>query len=107
VLSVPRGSSGAIPPRTDDWTCRSPIPPSPVLLAAFRGKHDDVNSGIRREPELPQHEEIAASPTLLENEFDAGPEEPDAEAVQASVMSPSMQGIARAVSLDPDDGMGL
>jgi type IV secretion system protein VirD4 len=66
-----------------------------------------LNGGIRREPELPQHEEIAVRAPSRESEFDAGPDEPDAEAIQASALSRSMQVIARAVSLDPDDGMGL
>ncbi|WP_407114684.1 hypothetical protein [Bradyrhizobium sp. LMG 9283] len=38
---------------------------------------------------------------LVEQEFDAG----DADAVQAQAFSQSMQGVARNVGLDPDDGM--
>jgi type IV secretion system protein VirD4 len=107
VLPAPRGTSDPRPPQVNDWTARSPIPPSPVLLATARTKRDDENGGIRREPEPPQHEEIVVRAPSRKSEFDAGPDEPDAEAIQASALTRSMQGTARAVSLDPDDGMGL
>ena len=93
--------------RPDQWSGHAPIAPSVKLLAAFTRKVGDQNGGIRREPELPQHEEIALKAPLTENEFDAGPDEGDADAVQASALNRSMQGLARAVSLDPDDKMGL
>ena len=44
---------------------------------------------------------------LAENEFDAVPDEGDVDAVQATALNRSMQGLARSVSLDPDDKMGL
>lgn len=93
--------------RPDEWSGHAPIPPSVKLLAALPNKRRDQNGGIRREPELPQHEEIVVRAPLTENEFDAAPDEGDADAVQASALNRSMQGLARAVSLDPDDKMGL
>ena len=104
-------SSGAVPinfsTRRDEWSGHAPIPPSVKLLAALARKVRDQNGGIRREPELPQHEEIVVMAPLTENEFDAAPDESDADAVQAASLNRSMQGLARAVSLDPDDKMGL
>ena len=104
-------SSGAVPinfsTRRDEWSGHAPIPPSVKLLAALARKVRDQNGGIRREPELPQHEEIVVRAPLTENEFDAAPDESDADAVQAASLNRSMQGLARAVSLDPDDKMGL
>ncbi|MDU6669785.1 MAG: type IV secretory system conjugative DNA transfer family protein, partial [Bradyrhizobium sp.] len=93
--------------RSDEWSGRGPIPPSVKLLTALKNKARDQNGGIRREPELPQQEEVIVKAPLAENEFDAAPDEGDAEAVQASALNRSMQGLARAVSLDPDDKMGL
>ena len=93
--------------RRDEWSGHAPIPPSVKLLAALARKGRDQNGGIRREPELPQHEEIVVRAPLTENEFDAAPDESDADAVQAASLNRSMQGLARAVSLDPDDKMGL
>jgi len=52
-------------------------------------------------------EEVVVNAPLAENEFDAAPDESDADAVQAASLNRSMQGLARAVSLDPDDKMGL
>ena len=93
--------------KPDDWSDRTPISPSINLLAALKRKTGDPNGGIRREPELPQHEEVTIKAPLAENEFDAAPDDGDADAVQATALSRSMQGIARSVSLDPDDKMGL
>jgi type IV secretion system protein VirD4 len=93
--------------RPDEWSGHAPIPPVVKLLAALTSKVRDRNGGIRREPELPQHEDIIVQAPLTENEFDAAPDEGDADAVQAAVLNRSMQGLARAVSLDPDDKMGL
>jgi type IV secretion system protein VirD4 len=93
--------------RSDGWSGRAPIPPSVKLLSALKNKARDQNGGIRREPELPQQEDVVVKAPLAENEFDAAPDEGDAEAVQASALNRSMQGLARNVSLDPDDKMGL
>jgi type IV secretion system protein VirD4 len=91
----------------DDWSGRMPIPPSARLLAALKHKVRDPNGGIRREPEMPQHEDVVIKAPLAENEFDAVPDDGDADAVQATALNRSMQGLARSVSLDPDDKMGL
>jgi type IV secretion system protein VirD4 len=93
--------------RPDEWSGHAPIPPSVKLLAALTNKRRDQNGGIRREPELPQNEEVVLNAPLADNEFDTAPDEGDADAVQAASLNRSMQGLARAVSLDPDDKMGL
>ena len=68
---------------------------------------DAANGGVRREPELPEHEAISpeVSPKLCE--FDEPGEEPDDEAVQAAILQRGLGGLARQVALDPDDGLGL
>jgi type IV secretion system protein VirD4 len=91
----------------DEWSGRTAIPPSIELLAALKRRARDANGGIRREPELSQHEEVVIKAPLVDNEFDAGPDEGDTDALQATALSRSMQGLARSVSLDPDDKMGL
>ncbi|TYO63356.1 conjugal transfer protein TraG [Bradyrhizobium hipponense] len=91
----------------EDWSGHPSAAPSIEPLAPRQRKHGDPNGGLRREPELPQHEEIEIKAPLAEHEFDAGPDEPDADAVQAQALSRAMQGVARATSLDPDDGMDL
>jgi type IV secretion system protein VirD4 len=107
VLKPSRAVPINLSARPDEWSGHAPIPPSVKLLAALARKVRDQNGGIRREPELPQQEEVVVNAPLAENEFDAAPDESDADVVQAASLNRSMQGLARAVSLDPDDKMGL
>lgn len=93
--------------RSNEWSGHTPIPPSVKLLAALKNKARDQNGGLRREPELPQQADVVVRAPLVENEFDAALDHGDADAVQAASLNRSMQGLARAVSLDPDDKMGL
>jgi type IV secretion system protein VirD4 len=93
--------------RSDEWSRHAPIAPSAKLLANLKSKARDQNGGLRREPELPQQEEVVLTTPLAEYEYDAAPDEGDVDAVQAAALNRSMQGLARAVSLDPDDKMGL
>jgi type IV secretion system protein VirD4 len=99
------------PPRSmggkDDWSDRPPIAPSPALLRALRSRRDDVNGGIRREPELPEQEEVVRTPPPAEREFDDGLDDADDEAVQARSVSRTMLRVARAATLDPADDLGL
>jgi len=107
VLKPPCLERVPLPERQDDWSSRAPIPSSIELVTRRKRNKDDPNGGVRREPELPQHEEVVIRAPLADHEFDAGPEDGDADAFQAQAMNRSMQGVARAVSLDPDDGMDL
>jgi type IV secretion system protein VirD4 len=70
---------------------------------------DPANAGIRREPELPEHEDIEPSKSALASEFtfeDAG-QEPDDEPVRLAEIRRQMGGFARQASLDPADDLGL
>jgi type IV secretion system protein VirD4 len=68
---------------------------------------DPANSGIRREPELPEHEEIAAEPRKAVHEFEPIEDEPDDEPQRQRMIRQTMGNVARQVSLDPADGMGM
>jgi type IV secretion system protein VirD4 len=107
VLKPSRASPVTLATQADDWSGRAQIPPSVELLAKLKRKSRDPNGGIRREPELPQHEDVVVRAPLAENEFDAAPDDGDADAVQARALSRSMRGIARSVTIDPDDPMDL
>src|SRR5262249_39422217 len=100
---------GSFATQPDDWSTRTPIPPSQELLEVLKPKARDPNGGHRREPELPQPDELVITSPRAETEFDTHPDDgdADADAVQARALNGSMQGLARAVSLDPDDKMGL
>jgi type IV secretion system protein VirD4 len=107
VLQPSRAVPISFSARPDQWSGHAPIPPSVKPLAALARKVRGQNGGIRREPELPQQEEITVRAPLTENEFEAAPDEGDADAVSAAGLNRSIQSLARAVSLDPDDKMGL
>jgi type IV secretion system protein VirD4 len=70
---------------------------------AVRSDGDDTG-GVRREPGLPDHEEIAAPPR--QTEFDFDPTEDD-EPVRRAALQRRMRAVARQVALDPNDGMDL
>jgi type IV secretion system protein VirD4 len=68
---------------------------------------DHANSGIRREPELLQHEEVVPERAPATPEFQFADEEPDDEAQRATTLRRQAASIARQAAMDPDDGLGL
>jgi type IV secretion system protein VirD4 len=101
-------ASAANASASDDWSAR--------VVAAAGGASatspgnadgDPANAGIRREPELPEHEEIITPPPSPAQEFDLLDEEPDVDAAKANAMRARMRGIARQATLDPGDGIEL
>jgi type IV secretion system protein VirD4 len=68
---------------------------------------DHVNSGIRRESELLQHEEVVPERAPAMPEFQFADEEPDDEAQRATTLRRQAASIARQAAMDPDDGLGL
>jgi type IV secretion system protein VirD4 len=107
ILKPSRTVPVSLVEQPDDWSDRTPISPSINLLSAPKRKIGDPNGGIRREPELPQQQDVVIKAPLVENEFDAMPDKGDTDALQSTALSRSMQGLARSVSLDPEDKMGL
>ena len=123
---LPPPKPGAIETRadrkSDDWT-KLPLPQKPADSAATteraadngggkmtpKEKDDPANAGIRRELELPEHEDIEPSKPALVSEFafEDGGEEPDDETVRLAELRRQMGGFARQASLDPADDLGL
>jgi type IV secretion system protein VirD4 len=69
---------------------------------------DPANAGIRTEPELPVHEDIAPLPQHVTREFDFDrDEQSDDDAARNRRLQERMRGNARRVSLDPGDGIVL
>ena len=68
---------------------------------------DPDNAGIRREPELPQHEEVVPDPPKPVQEFEL--DDDDAQDVSADlrILQRRTRALARQVTLDPGDGMEL
>jgi type IV secretion system protein VirD4 len=96
----------------DDWSV-APIPPSPKAseraAGSPGGQHvdDAANGGIRREPELAEHEDIAPEPTKPPPEFEFSEDEPDEDAVRVRTLRASARGLARQAAMDPGDGIDL
>jgi type IV secretion system protein VirD4 len=78
-----------------------------AIVAAPAGAGDPANSGIRREPELPEHEEIAPAARKAVQEFEPFDLEADDDAHRARAMQRQVRALARQTALDPADRMGL
>ena len=97
----------------DDWTglimphlIEATPPEAPI--EADDDAADPANAGIRREPELSQHEEIIPQPPVPQNEFQFDRDDTaDDEATRNQRMQDRMRGASRQASLDPGDGIAL
>ncbi len=79
-----------------------------VVEAPSQSATDDpANAGIRREPDLPEHEEIVPEPKQPVHEFDPMDDEPDDEVQRQRIMQRTFGTVARQVSLDPSDDMQM
>ena len=88
------------PAHSDDW--------AELVVAAPPVQSDDPdNAGIRREPELPEHKEIAPEPRQSAQEFELADDDADDAPQRLRVLQGQVRTIARQVSLDPADDMGL
>jgi type IV secretion system protein VirD4 len=95
--------------RADDWSG------SAVQATGDRSEQrapgapvDDLaNGGIRREPELAEHEDIAPDSVDPSAEFAFGEDEPDDDALRARVLRAKARGLARQAAMDPGDGLDL
>jgi len=68
---------------------------------------DPANGGIRREPELPEHEDIAPPAPRSVNEFELIDEDAEDEPQRQRTLQRTMSAVARQVSLDPADDMRM
>jgi type IV secretion system protein VirD4 len=90
----------ASPSRADDWV-------GAVATASASANDDPANAGIRREPQLPEYEDIAPEPAKAVHEFEPPEEESDDDAQRLRAFQRSARAVARQVTLDPADNMGL
>jgi type IV secretion system protein VirD4 len=107
IIAPPEPATGEA--RPDDWTGLAATADPGAVAAIIQRQEDAANSGLRREPELPDHvatvKETAPPPPA--QEFSIVEDEPEDAARQAAAARRRMQGIARQASLDPDDGIEL
>ncbi|WP_258551976.1 IncP-type conjugal transfer protein TraG, partial [Paracoccus versutus] len=114
MLAPPDPREVAPSPRPDDWTGLKP--PKQAADRAGAGetskakRQDKANSGLRREPELPEHVEIVheRKEPSPEDEFRQllGDDQADA-ARQRQALRRKMAGVARQASMDPGDDIPM
>jgi type IV secretion system protein VirD4 len=97
-------------PRPDDWSSL-PIPARPEALDAqpadLSDDEDTTDSERRLQPELSRAKPVEKKEPIA-NEFEIElPDDTEEDAVRNRRMLRQMQGVARQVSLDPNDGMEL
>jgi type IV secretion system protein VirD4 len=98
---VPIAPSTPQKPDQGDWT------DAVVAAPAAASTEDPGNGGIRREPELPEHEDIAPAPKNPLHEFELTEDEPDDEAQRLRVMQRNFGNAVRQVPLDPGDDLRM
>lgn len=93
--------------RQDDWSALPPIPVSQKLTRVAASEKDPDNSGIRREPALPEHEAIAPEALVPADPFAILADETEDESAQATILQRRMRTLARQAALDSGDGLDL
>ena len=124
ILPAPAPPERRAEPRPDDWSTLPPLrgitsvadvaegggiaATAGGVCADVKTEADPANAGLRREPGLERHKDIApegVKPTV--NEFDPDRDEGDDDAVRIRVLARNMRSAARQVAMDPGDGMEL
>ncbi len=110
VLPPPAPVTKQAASRPDSWSTITPQKPSAELVAEIeKAAKDAANSGLRREPELPDHVAIVKETTepRPHEEFAVIDDEPEDTVRQARLLRQQARGIARQVSMDPGDGIEM
>ena len=123
ILPTPKQPEQTAIPKPDDWSALAPVHSSASVADASHGdekasanvartdgnaEDDPANAGLRREPGLEWHKDIAPEPKKRAvNEFDPETDQHDDDAIRIRALVRNVRSIARQVSLDPGDGMEL
>ena len=92
----------------DDWSQLPAVKPVRSVTSQGSTDEDHANGGVRREPELPLHVDIAPQPTPQVNEFDFGSDVADDEdAARSERLRARMVANSQQAALDPGDGIEL
>lgn len=113
IVPPPKPATTERTSRLNDWTdATSPavLGDVPLQLKPPMEPQDEdpANGGIRRQPEIPEHENIAPERSAQrDGEFDLDRDEPDDDATRRRSVDQAMRRVARQASLDPNDGIEL
>ena len=114
IVAPPDRKAGPMKPH--DWARREGAAPAPVRLALPApeareqndSESDTANSGIRQEPELPAHEDVAPPNRPMQGEFDYTDDDAQGDAARARAAADRrLSRAARNASVDPGDGIDL
>ena len=95
-------------PPLDNWSQLSaPVARVEEDSSGPGGIEDPANGGIRREPELPEHEEVLPSQARPTPEFSFIEEDAGDDALRARALQEQPRAAARQAAMDPRDGMEL
>jgi type IV secretion system protein VirD4 len=97
---------------SDDWSRLAASPnfnaaKGEMLLEVRQPVADSANSGIRREPELPESEDISPAVSPLPPEFDFAEDEGEGDAIRGRELRRNVSGLARQAAMDPGDSLDL
>jgi type IV secretion system protein VirD4 len=123
ILTPPKPTDPKPQPKPDHWSALAPFR-SPASLADegavdraakshdpsrnIQRNADSANGGIRREPGLERHKDIAPAPVKpFLDEFEPDRCESDDDAVRVRTLNRTMRQVARQAALDPRDGIEL
>jgi type IV secretion system protein VirD4 len=108
ILAPPKTSQAGEPRSADDWSELPAVKLPPTKRRKSSAGTDPANSGIRREPDIPPHVDIAPKPKNRSAEFDFSDNGTTSnEATNAERVRIQMARNARQASLDPGDGIAL
>ncbi|WP_156943566.1 hypothetical protein [Ensifer sp. WSM1721] len=79
-----------------------------VDTSNVEGTDDEANAGLRREPGIEAHKDIAPAPVMASfNEFDPNADEPERNVLSARALKRRMRQVARQASMGPNNGVEL
>jgi type IV secretion system protein VirD4 len=96
------GADNASPAQLQDSN-----PWAEAIVVAAQLAEDPDNAGIRREPELPEQEEVVLEPRKPVREFESADDEPPDASQDLQALQRRTRRLARQVALDAGDGMDL
>ncbi|QOZ32774.1 conjugal transfer protein TraG [Bradyrhizobium sp. CCBAU 53421] len=109
VMPPPDSATSGRTSRTDGWSMLGLLKPATDPTDSTGQGEDTANSGLRREPELPDHVAIVKETTdsTPAEEFAVVLDDDEDAVRQSRLLRQQMRGVARQVAMDPDDGMEL
>jgi type IV secretion system protein VirD4 len=94
------GEADLLPRHSDDQWAEAIVAPAKQI-------EDPDNAGVRREPELPDHEEIVSEPRKPAREFELPEDDHQEASPDLRILQRQTRTLARQVALDPGHRMDL